>query len=412
MASITIADPGLVASGGHNQQLNTQIVDGLAALGERSVRILAGHEYQSRSLGTLAPAPVEPRLSGSFYAHDDADSAKAKSEELAAALIEAIHAADPGGALFCHTADALFVDALARALSRTNRPDVVALVATPYCDRTLPRAKHFPRFEATLKMLTNRFSRQFRFFAETAPLAERWCQVLSRPCAPFELPAPADVVARRASAPRTGGAVTFSYLGAGRREKGFLKLLPLIDAVNAEADLAETCRFFIQGSPQIVGYDPDVKRDVDALKGRAYANVELAETALDRSTYLDHLIASDVVLALYERNAYQVRGTGIAVEAAAAGAAVMAYANTSPDYLASRHSAPVRLVEAGLELEAVRFTLRHIDAIRRLCWRRSTEFIAEHTAEAYARILLEEKAAAGLSGVADAPRLSHPKAFV
>jgi hypothetical protein len=87
-------------------------------------------------------------------------------------------------------------------------------------------------------------------------------------------------------------------------------------------------RFIIQCTPQIVGYKPNIRKALDALRALPEGYVTLVDTVMSENDYHAQMAACDIVLLLYDQNAYRIRGSGIAVEAVCADKCLLTHANT------------------------------------------------------------------------------------
>lgn len=116
--------------------------------------------------------------------------------------------------------------------------------------------------------------------------------------------------------------VTTSYLGEARKEKGFVILPDVIEEVRdriGRRDFAKL-RFLVQVTASPLNDTPEIRsarRRLEALSA-AHPNIELLGK-LSGDAYQKAMDETDICFLGYEPEAYEVRGSGVAVEMLAAG---------------------------------------------------------------------------------------------
>jgi hypothetical protein len=132
---------------------------------------------------------------------------------------------------------------------------------------------------------------------------------------------------------RSDNTMNVVYLGAARTEKGFCAIPEFVRDVLSIRP-AINIHFYIQITPQILGYTPDVAEAVNQLRLLEERRVTLIENPLSSDGYRSMLSLADVMLLMYEPDRYRVRSSGLAVEAVLSQASVLARADTFPAHLA------------------------------------------------------------------------------
>ncbi len=110
------------------------------------------------------------------------------------------------------------------------------------------------------------------------------------------------------------GVLRFVSLGNARDEKGFVEIWTAIQQIASEPWFS-TCEFILQANAPY-GIPSDV---FEAIRSSGFANVRLIEHTIATDDYYALLQTADIVLLPYWRSIYQMRTSGVFVEALAAG---------------------------------------------------------------------------------------------
>jgi hypothetical protein len=137
--------------------------------------------------------------------------------------------------------------------------------------------------------------------------------------------------------------ITFSYLGAARSEKGFVRVTEAVTKY-LSANSRNDVRFLIQASPQILGYTYDIKKAVNELKLINDKRLELIYESQSPEEYDKSLINTDCFFICYNYANYQYRSSGIVIEALVSAKNAIVTRGTFPDKI---------LEDAGISIENV-----------------------------------------------------------
>jgi len=253
-------------------------------------------------------------------------------------------------------------------------------LSTCYDENIMPHNDTYPRFEDVVRRLNNFGLIGTRVFlhAENELLARHLEKRVGQSVDPLCIP-PFETQAER-----NGGrssTVNIAYLGAARTEKGFT-LLPRILNDLFCIDLPVDIEVYIQATPQILGYTPDVKDAVGQLKEIDDTRLELSETPLDLQAYQRRLAHADIMLLLYDPERYAFRGSGIAVESIISDTTVVTTEDTFPAFLAGDAGVAVPWGESPVP--AILGVLNHIDRYRTAAQERREWYLHAHSASVFA----------------------------
>ena len=221
-------------------------------------------------------------------------------------------------------------------------------LCTPYDKDIMPHNKVTPGAALSVRRLRNLglLGERVFLYAENEPLARDLAGYFGADVEPLCIP-----VTGTASQSEFNPIMRVGYLGPARTEKGFVKLPDLVAKVMERKLEVE---FVVQVTPQILGYTPDVKEAVEQLRNLPQHSLRLLETPLSTEDYNREMSMLDVLVLNYHPDRYRVRGSGIAVEAVAAGKNCIVTPDTFPAFIVG---------DAGVEVD---FSANAADAIEQL----------------------------------------------
>ena len=167
--------------------------------------------------------------------------------------------------------------------------------------------------------------------------------------------------------------------GEARGAKGPLELPAILAAISAAVPPGAV-RMLIQRAPPFGGISDALQQALDAIA--AVPGVETIDTPLDDAAYRRLVVESDAVLLPYRPENYAVKGSGILVEALAAGRIVLGTAGTIVEEFADEGVVmPCRAPEDWAA--AVRAILADRDAVQRRALRLGRRFARRNAPRAY-----------------------------
>jgi len=228
-----------------------------------------------------------------------------------------------------HTIGVDELDALAGILTRTDRPwpwihvQLVRRIEEFGAGRPLQR-----RPAAVLaRLLSGPAAGRIRLYSDTAELAEAYGVLTGRPVGVLPIAFRHDLIeAALAAAPARDPAapITIGYLGNARLEKGFQHLPDLIEQLTGRFGWAGKVRFHIQSPFNI----PDGEPGIGIARGRLgdfpADLVRLEDQVLTTERYYRMLAGIDVLVLPYDGVRYDIRSSGILVQARVAGKPIVA----------------------------------------------------------------------------------------
>ncbi|MDG1373274.1 MAG: hypothetical protein P8Q48_24100 [Paracoccaceae bacterium] len=331
MRNLIIVDPSLKDHRGHHFELSQLIATEAARLG-MSVHLLANVDFLDVSFGPnvtihkLFDFTMYDRYVGG--ADRSEESAGEASEVFADMLDDALSqcGATVEDIILCHTTDAAMFRNMLAYHQKFGAEALPLHLATPYDERVMPgKMADFPLGQ-TIAELKRIASGKVFFWAETTPLANHLSALWNARVEPLILPIKsATAPLKNPSSPT----IELSYLGAAREEKGFTLLPDLIAGVLDEP-ACEPIRFFVQCSPQIIGYLPPIKAALARLEPLEGDRVALQREPMASDVYARVLEQSDGLLLLYDAANYRVRGSGIAWDGVTSGKVLVTRSDTFP----------------------------------------------------------------------------------
>lgn len=336
---LIIADPSLVDGTGHHYELTRTIASGAKALGIPC--ICAVHKsYKSRA--KIEGARIKPVFKLDMYdfykgkekkVFDPINDGEAAFIKPIERLIKSENLGSSDHILF-HTCDAFFFEAF--ACIEASRMDgwPVLHLCTPYDDHTMPNRHFIKNLRDTLWALGGLAtrSRNVYFYGETRRLASYLRRNTGLPCFGLELPTPIAIKDLADVSSRGRKKIKIVYMGAARTEKGFALLPDIISSLTKQLrpSLLKNIEFIIQASPQKIGYLPEIKEAIGRLETFPKSLVKLKRKHRPAEEYYNTIADADIVLLLYDKDQYRVRGSAVAVEAVSLGKIVLATHNTFP----------------------------------------------------------------------------------
>lgn len=239
--------------------------------------------------------------------------------------------------VFFHTCDAVtYFDILNLFIRDTPvslwgiRPKLI--LSTPYDDVVMPHNKWPDSADASVRRLSKLglINEKIFLFAENKPLSIDLTKYFGSSVSPLYVPFPA--ISHQDASERNKNETVFSYLGAARTEKGFVKVAEaVIEFLSLEK--RQDVKFFLQASPQILGYTPDIEKIVRMLKEVSDDRLIVTFAAQTPEEYNQWIIDTDCFFICYDVNRYKSRSSGVAVEALVHGKNAIVSTATFPAYL-------------------------------------------------------------------------------
>jgi glycosyltransferase involved in cell wall biosynthesis len=329
---LAIADPSLVDARGHHFTLTQQITRGAQQLGLKVIWFT----HQDFSIeNVIDEVSVYPIFTATMYDRYKPEKKGTLPPDLELRLLnelnEGIARADLNTKdhIYFHTGFGDLYRALPGYLSISNGEDKPFLhICTPYDLDTMPGkdpGSVLLELFNTIRTMPAVDKKVF-FWAETPQLAQHYTLTYGFNVRAMPLPPPHTSVVEGTR--KNSDAVTALYLGAAREEKGFLYLPQLAERLYEPYGKSGKLRFVLQCTPQIIGYLPSIKAAIEKLSGFPPGYVTLIDKILDETEYQAHLTASDLVLLLYSKKGYRIRGSGIAVETVCADKCILTHRGT------------------------------------------------------------------------------------
>lgn len=325
-----IADPSLTDIRGHHFTLSKQITFGAQSLGMDVIWLTNKDFSLSEYIENVIIYPV---FSSTMYDRYNLE----KKNDLPLNLYEYIlNELDEGiknftltenDHVFFHTGYGDVFQAVFDFFKRSSWVDKPFLhICTPYDLQTMPGKDSLQSIENIFRDMKGieAIDKKLFLWAETPQLASNYNLNYDLTVRALPLPPPYDMNLGK----EKNDVITALYLGAAREEKGFLLLPDLIERLYDDYGRTGKLRFVIQCTPQIIGYLPEIKQAINRLSKHPNSYVKLIDKTLDKLAYYDELINSDVVLLLYNKKNYKIRGSGIAVEAICAEKCILTHRGT------------------------------------------------------------------------------------
>lgn len=334
---IVLADPSLVDARGHHFTLTLQISRGAQQLGLKVIWFAHQDFFTENVADGVVVYPIFSATMYDRYKPEKKNSLPSDLEHrLLNELNDGIAQADLKihDHIYFHTGFGDLYRALPGYLAESNWLAMPYLhICTPYDLDTMPGkdpGSALLDLFRTLRTLPA-VDKKIYFWAETLQLATHYTQTYGFNVRAMPLPPPHGIELGKKE--NDSDTMTALYLGAAREEKGFHLLPQLVEGLYEKYGMTKRLRFVIQCSPQIIGYLPIIKAAKDKLATFPTDYVKLIDTVMDEKEYQAYLQASDVVLLLYNKKNYRIRGSGIAIEAVCAGKCILTHKGTFCDSL-------------------------------------------------------------------------------
>jgi glycosyltransferase involved in cell wall biosynthesis len=329
---LVVADPSLVDARGHHFTLTQQVTRGAQLRGVDVVWLThkdfaAPKSPEGVSIHPVFSATMYDRYRPEIKNNLPSDLDRRLLEELEEGIMRSGLGAEDH--IYFHTGFGdLYKAAHKYASSSSWRNKPYLHICTPYDLDTMPgKDAGTVLLDIFNSMRTiEAVDKKIFFWAETPQLAVHYTLTYGFNVRALPLPPPHKIKAEAGD--RNSDAVTALYLGAAREEKGFLLLPEIVERLYEPLGRAGKIRFVIQCSPQIIGYLPSIKAAIGKLSRYSSSYVRLIDTVLDEQDYHSYLVESDVVLLLYHKKNYRIRGSGIAVEAVCADKCILTHKGT------------------------------------------------------------------------------------
>jgi len=236
---------------------------------------------------------------------------------------------EPDDHALIHTIGVDELDALAGILTRTDRVwpwihlQLVRRIEEFGAGRPLQR-----RPAAVMaRLLSGPAAGRIRLYSDTAELAQAYGALTGRPVGVLPIAFRHDLIqAAVAAAPARDPAapITIGYLGNARLEKGFQHLPDLIEQLTGRFGWAGKVRFHIQSPFNIPDGEPGIGIARTRLAAFPADLVLLEDRVLTTEQYYRMLAGIDVLVLPYDGARYDIRSSGILVQARVAGTPIVA----------------------------------------------------------------------------------------
>ena len=315
MRTLVILDNSLTGERGHNLSVARNITN--AALRMKIDVVWAANDRLSEDTPPEGVLLERCFKHANYDAQDANDGQSDLSQEIFEGWRRLIEKYDaPDTHYLIHSATGHHFRAAQRLFSATRLHGVVHL-CTFYDTSSMPGRLGDREIDRQIFLLTRNdaFGQQLFLWAETQLLAHIYSERFDAAISALPLPAP-DWAEAKVDGSRDQQLV-IAFLGAARREKGFLELPPIVRAILDSDRLQQQVRFVLQAAPPVKDFTPEITAAVQALQN--LPGVEIIPHTLDDAAYRKALLASDVILLPYRPRNYAARGSGILIEALACG---------------------------------------------------------------------------------------------
>ncbi|MDB5362664.1 MAG: hypothetical protein JWO51_3961 [Rhodospirillales bacterium] len=298
----------------------------------------------------------------------------------------------PDDHVLIHTIGVDELDALAGVLTRTDRAwprvhlQLVRRIEEFGAGRPLQR-----RPAAVLaRLLAGPAAGRIRLYCDTAELADAYAALTGRPVGVLPIAFRHDLIlAAVAAAPARapGAPITIGYLGNARLEKGFQHLPDLVEQLIGRFGWAGKVRFHFQAPFNIPAGEPGIGIARARLGAFPADLVTLEDRVLTTEQYYAMLAGIDVLVLPYDGARYDIRSSGVLVQARVAGTPMVA-----PEGSWIARQAPAPAGEAFLDpsdlAPALDRLLRRYDAARAAAAADALVWQAEQSPACYLNRLL------------------------
>lgn len=372
--TLVLLDNNLTGERGHYHSIATRISGGAQQAGVRVI-----WAANARLDPALAPKGVEvvPAFATSIF---DLPRGEQASGDLSGEIVAgwrrvAAEYDSPTTHYLVPTADGHFIRATDALLAGGGVKGVIHL-ATPYETRHMAGRHGGRELDWHLRRIADHpaFGARVFLWSETAALGAVLADRLAR--AVPTLPLPTPPWAMEIDQPSADAPFTIAFLGEARLDKGALELPEIAAALLAGGPV----RVVIQHVPPFGGFD-DALADAFAQLA-AMPGVELVAGAMSDAAYRALLARAHAVLLPYRTENYALRGSGVMIEALAAGRIILASEGTVAREFVEEGAVHLCRDPAGWT-EAMRRILADREATQLRAFRRGRRFAKRYAPRAY-----------------------------
>lgn len=262
----------------------------------------------------------------------------------------------------------------------------VTHICTPYDLTTMPAQDATVPLDPIFEALVNLPQTNMNLFlwAETDLLTEHFNNRFGAAFQCLALP-PTGMDSKNEAPFEKNNLYVISYLGAAREEKGFHFLPDIVQQIWNSAD-RDSVKFFIQCTPQKIGYNSTITAALENLSRYPDSFVKLERSSLSETQYFGALSNTDLLLLLYNQDSYKIRGSGIAVESICAAVPYLTFTNTFCAHLISTGGGVVIDRVEGLA-QVVQNCIRNKNILKISSEARKQTFLQNHSQVKYASLL-------------------------
>ena len=303
----------------------------------------------------------------------------------------------PGDHALIHTIGVDELDALAETLNAGGRawPMIHLQLVRRIEEFGAGRPRERRPAAVLARLLGGPASARIRLYSDTAELAAAYGALTGRPVAVLPIAFRHDLIlAAVAAAPARppGAPLTIGYLGNARLEKGFQHLPDLVEDLTGRLGWAGRVRFHFQSPFNIPDGEPGIGIARSRLAAFPPGLVALEDRVLTTEQYYAMLAGIDVLVLPYDGARYDIRSSGILVQARVAGTPIVAPAGS---WIARQAPAPAgeAFGAPGDLADALDRLLRRYDQAKAAAAADALAWRAEQSPADYLRRLLETETA-------------------
>lgn len=235
----------------------------------------------------------------------------------------------PNDHALIHTIGVDELDALVETLTRTDRawPWIHLQLVRRIEEFGAGRPRERRPAAVLARLLAGPAAGRIRLYSDTAELAAAYGILTGRPVGVLPIAFRHDLILGAvASAPARDPAapITIGYLGNARQEKGFQHLPDLVEQLTGRFGWAGKVRFHFQSPYNIPDGEPGIGIARARLGAFPADLVTLEDRVLTTEQYYRMLAGIDVLVLPYDGGRYDVRSSGILVQARVAGTPMVA----------------------------------------------------------------------------------------
>ena len=228
-----------------------------------------------------------------------------------------------------HTIGVDELDALTETLARTDRvwPWIHLQLVRRIEEFGAGRPRERRPAAVLARLLAGPAAGRIRFYSDTVELAAAYGSLTGRSVGVLPIAFRHDLIlaaVAAAPAPIAGGPITVGYLGNARLEKGFQHLPDLVEQLTSRFGWAGKLRFHFQSPFNIPAGEPGIGIARARLGAFPADLVALEDRVLTTEQYYRMLAGIDVLVLPYDGARYDIRSSGILVQARVAGTPMVA----------------------------------------------------------------------------------------